>query len=100
MAQNGFSKTRLARMHDVMARHVERGNAPGVVTLVARRGDVHIDVIGTTAVDGDRPMQRDSIFRVTSMTKPVTAVAAMILVEECTLRLDDPVGELLPELAE
>jgi CubicO group peptidase (beta-lactamase class C family) len=86
-------------MHDVMAGHVERGWVPGLVTLVSRRGDVHVDAIGTTAVGGRDPMRRDTIFRITSMTKPVTAVAAMILVEECVLRLDDPVDGLLPELA-
>jgi CubicO group peptidase (beta-lactamase class C family) len=100
MASTGFSKDRLARLHDVMARHVECRDAPGVVALLARRGDVHVEVIGATAFDSDQPMRRDSIFRVTSMTKPVTAVAAMTLVEECVLRLDDPVDELLPELRE
>src|SRR5438105_2588230 len=100
MTTSGFSKVRLARMHDVMQRHVERRNTPGAVTLLARRGEVHLDVVGTTAFDIDRQMGRDTIFRVTSMTKPVTAVAAMALVEECALRLDDPVSELLPELAD
>jgi CubicO group peptidase (beta-lactamase class C family) len=95
----GLSKTRMDRMHDVMAAHVEHGAAPGVVTLVARGEDVHIDTVGTMAVDSRTPIQRDSIFRVSSMTKPVTAVAAMILVEECVLRLDDPVDEFLPEVA-
>ena len=72
---------------------------PGIVTLVSRRGEVHVDAIGMKAADGD-PMRRDTIFRIASMTKPITAVAAMILVEECTLRLDDPVDRLLPELAD
>ncbi len=94
----GLSKMRLGRMHDVMSRHVEDGAMPGLVTLVGRHGEVHVDVIGRIAFGG-APMQRDTIFRITSMTKPVTAVAAMILVEECKLRLDDPVDGLLPELA-
>ncbi len=94
----GLSKMRLGRMHDVMARYVEDGAMPGLVTLISRHGEVHVDVIGRNAFGG-APMQRDSIFRITSMTKPVTAVAAMILVEECKLRLDDPVDGLLPELA-
>ena len=94
----GLSKMRLGRMHDVMARYVEDGAMPGLVTLISRHGEVHVDVIGRNAFGG-APMQRDSIFRITSMTKPVTAVAAMILVEECKLRLDDPVDSLLPELA-
>ena len=100
MSNGGLSETRLARMHEVMARHVERGDVPGIVTLVGRRGEVHVDAIGTKAVGGGDPMQRDTIFRIASMTKPIAAVAAMILVEECRLRLDDPVDPLLPELAE
>jgi len=94
----GLSKMRLGRMHDVMARYVEDGAMPGLVTLISRHGEVHVDVIGRNAFGGGL-MQRESIFRITSMTKPVTAVAAMILVEECKLRLDDPVDSLLPELA-
>jgi CubicO group peptidase (beta-lactamase class C family) len=95
----GPSKTRLGRMHDVMTGHVEAGDMPGLVTLVSRRGEVHVDAIGRIAFDG-APMARDTIFRITSMTKPVTAVAAMILVEECRLRLDDPLDRWLPELAD
>jgi CubicO group peptidase (beta-lactamase class C family) len=95
----GLSKPRLGRLHDAMARHVNSGDVPGLVTLVSRRGEVHVDAIGTIAIDG-APMRRDSIFRITSMTKPVTAVAAMILVEQCKLRLDDPVDRWLPELAD
>jgi CubicO group peptidase (beta-lactamase class C family) len=87
-------------MHAVMAGHVERGALPGLVTLIGRRGEVHVDAIGTKALGGSEPIQRDTIFRITSMTKPITAVATMILVEECTLRLDEPVDRLLPELAD
>ena len=95
----GLSKPRLGRLHDVMAGHVETGDLPGVVTLVSRRGEVHVDAIGRIAIDG-APMQRDTIFRISSMTKPVTAVAAMILVEQCKLRLDEPLDRWLPELAD
>jgi CubicO group peptidase (beta-lactamase class C family) len=95
----GLSKSRLGRMHDVMAGHVESGEVPGLVTLVSRHGEIFADAIGRIAIGGP-PMQRDTIFRITSMTKPVTAVAAMILVEECRLRLDDPVDRWLPELAD
>jgi CubicO group peptidase (beta-lactamase class C family) len=70
-----------------------------LVTLVSRRGEVHVDAIGSIAIGG-APMARDTIFRITSMTKPVTAVAAMILVEECKLRLDDPLDRWLPELGD
>jgi CubicO group peptidase (beta-lactamase class C family) len=99
MSKGGLSESRLGRIHNVMTEYVERGVVPGLVTLVSRRGEVHVEAIGTKAIGGGGPMRRDTIFRITSMTKPVTAVAAMILVEECKLRLDDPVDWLLPELA-
>ena len=99
MSMGGLSKLRLGRMHEVLARHVERGEAPGVVTLLCRGGEVHVDAIGVKALGGRDPMRRDTIFRITSMTKPITAVAALILVEECKLRLDEPLDPWLPELA-
>lgn len=82
-----------------MVGYVERGDVPGIVTLVSRRGEVHVDAIGMTAAGGRDPIRCDTIFRITSMTKPITAAATMILVEECKLRLDEPVDRLLPELA-
>lgn len=100
MDNGGLSRVRLGRMHDVMVGHVERGAVPGIVTLVSRRGEVHVGAIGTKAVDGDDPMQSDTIFRIDSLTKPITAAAAMVLVEECKLRLDEPVDRWLPELAD
>ena len=100
MSGGGFSGAGLDRMRGVMAGHVERGHAPGIVTLVSRRGETRVDAVGTKAVGGGDPMGRDTIFRIASMTKPIAAVAAMILVEECRLRLDDPVDPLLPELAD
>jgi len=100
MSTAGLSRARLNRMHEVMAGYVERGDVPGLVTLVSRRGEVHVDVIGTQAIGNSPPMRRDTIFRISSMTKPITAAATMILVEECKLRLDEPVDALLPELAE
>src|SRR5713101_3765919 len=98
MSTAGLSGARLARMHDVMAGYVERGEVPGLVTLVSRRGEVHVDVIGTQAIGDSPSMRRDTIFRISSMTKPITAVATMILVEECKLRLDEPMDRWLPEL--
>jgi CubicO group peptidase (beta-lactamase class C family) len=86
-------------MRAVLARHVDAGTLPGLVALLCRRGEVHVEEIGTRAAGHRAPMRRDTIFRITSMTKPVTAVAAMILVEECRLRLDEPVDRWLPELA-
>src|SRR5262245_21841469 len=93
----GLSTARLKRMQDVMAGHVSSGGMPGMVLLVSRYGEVHADAIGNMAIGG-APMERDTIFRIASMTKPVAAVAAMILVVECKLRLDDPVDAFLPEL--
>src|SRR5207237_3107129 len=71
----------------------------GLGTRVSRRCEVHVDVIGTQAFGDSPPMRRDTIFRISSMTKPITAAATMILVEECKVRLDEPVDRLLPELA-
>lgn len=99
MSTGGLSKARLQRMHDVMAGHVASGRMPGLVTLISRRGETHVDAIGTLAFGSSAPMRRDTIFRIASLTKPITAAAAMILVEESKLRLDDPVDRLLPELA-
>jgi CubicO group peptidase (beta-lactamase class C family) len=82
-----------------MLRHVDTGRLPGLVAAISRRGAEHIDAIGTLGFDRAEPMQPDTLFRLASVTKPITAVAAMILVEECTLRLDDPVDDFLPELA-
>jgi len=96
---SGFSKTRLGRMHKIMSGYVERGEIPGMVTLVSRRGETNVDVLGTTSANGKDPIRRDTIFRIASLSKPVTAVGAMILVDECKLRLDEPVDRLLPELA-
>jgi CubicO group peptidase (beta-lactamase class C family) len=100
MSNGGLSRVRLGRMHDVMTDHVERGKVPGIVTLVSRRGEAHVDAIGTKAFGGSDSMRRDTIFRVASVTKPIVAAAAMILVEECALHLDEPVDWWLPELAD
>jgi CubicO group peptidase (beta-lactamase class C family) len=69
-----------------------------LVALIYQNGREHVETIGTMAFDGNVPMGRDTIFRLASTTKPITAVGAMILVEECKLRLDDPVDRWLPEL--
>ncbi|KAA2255938.1 beta-lactamase family protein [Solihabitans fulvus] len=99
MSAGGLSAARLGRMHDVLAGYVERGELPGLVAVVGRHGETNVDAIGRMSFDGD-PMRSDTLFRLASLTKPITAVAAMILVEECVLRLDEPVDRLLPELAD
>jgi CubicO group peptidase (beta-lactamase class C family) len=99
----GLSPKRLARVRDVLERHVDAGYIPGAVAVVARHGEVHIEATGTLAFEGAgsrTPMAADTICRIGSMTKPVVAACAMTLVEDCTLRLDEPVDELLPELAD
>jgi CubicO group peptidase (beta-lactamase class C family) len=98
MQSGGLSRMRLARMGEVMRNHVERGEAAGLVGLVARRDAVHIEVIGVEDIASRTPMRRDSLFRIASMTKPILAAAAMILVEEARIALDDPVERWLPEL--
>jgi CubicO group peptidase (beta-lactamase class C family) len=100
MSSGGLSKARLERMHEVMAGYVQRHEVPGLVTLLSRRGEVHVDALGMKSLAGGEPMRRDTIFRISSMTKPITAAATMILVEECKVRLDEPVDRLLPELAD
>jgi CubicO group peptidase (beta-lactamase class C family) len=94
------SQAGLGRLHDAMAARVAKGELPGMVTLVARGEDVHVDTIGTVAFGSSEPMRRDTIFRITSMTKPILALATMILVEDGVLDLDEPVDRLLPELAD
>ena len=100
MSDRGFTKAGLERLHEVMARHVDDGSHPGLVWMVARPGHVHVGEIGVAdARRGPRRCARDTIFRISSMTKPVTATATMMLVEDCRIRLDDPVDAWLPELA-
>lgn len=95
-----FSTARLERLHLALRRHVDSGYTPGIVALVHHAGHEHVEVMGSLAFNSPAPIGRDTIFRLASMTKPITAVAAMILVEECRLRLDDPVDTWLPELAD
>ena len=88
----------LGPIPDRLAPYVERGDVPGIVALVSRRGETRVEALGARALGG-APMGRDTIFRIASMTKPITAAATMLLVEDGTLHLDEPVERLLPELA-
>jgi CubicO group peptidase (beta-lactamase class C family) len=99
MSAGGLSKSRLGRMRDVMAGYVERGEVPGLVLAVSRRGERVVEPIGAADLDGT-PIRTDTIFRISSLTKPITAAATMMCVEECKLRLEEPVDRLLPELAD
>jgi CubicO group peptidase (beta-lactamase class C family) len=86
-------------LHTALARHVDRGDLPGLVALVACGDDVHVETIGHKAFDDPVPIERDAIFRIASITKPIAGVAALRLVEDGLMSLDDPVGRWLPELA-
>lgn len=99
MKDSALTRAVLDRLHQAMAARVESGSLPGIVTLVAQGDDVHVDVIGAMEFGGDRPMRRDTIFRITSMTKPILAAGTMLLVDDGRLALDEPVTSLLPELA-
>ncbi|WP_344580291.1 serine hydrolase domain-containing protein [Nonomuraea roseoviolacea] len=99
-SNGGFSAAGLRRLRDVLARHVDSGKIPGLVALVSRGEEAHVEAIGTMRHDGGAPMRRDTIFRMASTSKPVTMAAAMVLLDECRLRLDDPVDTWLPELAD
>jgi CubicO group peptidase (beta-lactamase class C family) len=83
----------------ILRRHIDAGYAPGAVALVAHRGAAEVMAIGEMAREAAAPMRTDAIFRISSMTKPVTAAAAMMLVEAGKLRLDQAVDRWLPELA-
>ncbi|MFI6918915.1 serine hydrolase domain-containing protein [Nonomuraea spiralis] len=87
------------RMRDVLGGFVARGEVPGLVGLVHHRGETHLVAEGTLESGGGAPVGGDSLFRIASLTKAVTAAAAMVLVEECVLRLDEPIDDLIPELA-
>lgn len=86
MTTNKLSKVGIADLHMTMTCHVERGDIPGIVTLIGRGDEIHVDAIGMKTVGGKEPMRRDTIFRIASITKPITAAANMILVDEGKLR--------------
>ncbi|NNM74654.1 serine hydrolase domain-containing protein [Enterovirga aerilata] len=97
----GMSRERLARIGDVITADIEKGLVPGAVTVVARRGRiVHFKAYGRRDPARDEPMERDAIFRIYSMTKPLVSVALMMLVEEGRLLLSDPLSAFVPEFAE
>ena len=96
----GMSSESLKSMARFVNRHIEAGHITGGVTLVARHGKlVHLEAHGQRGLDDARPMTTDALFRIFSMTKPITTVAAMMLYEEGYFHLNDPVAKYLPELA-
>lgn len=94
-----LTDTGIARLRSVLAHHVDSGKIPGLVALVQCGGRTHVEALGTMRHDGGALMARDTIFRMASVSKPVTMAATMVLLDECRLRLDEPVDEWLPELA-
>lgn len=94
-----FKTDGLAKLEADLEAHVRERQPPGLVALVSRGGKTHAFAVGTMAIGGP-PVPRDAIFRIASMTKPITAVAAMMLVEEGKLKLDEPIERLVPELAD
>ncbi|HBP15288.1 MAG TPA: hypothetical protein DD457_08790 [Gammaproteobacteria bacterium] len=96
----GLSSEGMATITEWSAKYVDEGKLAGMVTLVARRGDIlHFEAVGQRGSGDPRSLTRDALFRIYSMTKPVTSVAIMMLIEDGKLRLDDPVAKYLPELA-
>lgn len=94
-----FKAGALARLEANLKAHIADGQPPGLVALLSRGGETHVLAAGAMTMGGP-PIARDAIFRIASMTKPITAVAAMMLVEEGKLRLDEPIDRLAPELAQ
>ena len=94
-----FTPDGLARLHAAAAQHVGDAKVPGLVALVARGDDVHVEALGRLSIDGPL-VARDSLFRIASTTKPITGAATLALVDEGLLALDEPVDRLLPELAQ
>jgi CubicO group peptidase (beta-lactamase class C family) len=96
----GLTPEGIEALDAALAGHVARGSLPGLVALVASGGDVHVAALGHKAFGDGQPIGRDAIFRIASITKPIAGVAAMLLIEDGAMALDDPVGRWLPELAE
>ena len=95
----GFDGDALASIDAIVEAAVEQGQVPGIVAAVARGKAMHVTVAGVMAIGG-APMQRDTLFRITSMTKPITAAAVLSFVDDGLLKIDDPVDRWLPELAD
>lgn len=94
----GLSSERLGRVHEAVQRHIDAQNICGAVTIVARRGRIaHFEAHGVMDLESKKPMAKDAVFRLASMTKPITSVAVMMLVEEGKIRLNDPVSRFIPE---
>src|SRR5215467_4375546 len=94
----GISSQRLQRIHELMQRHIDAGNISGSVTLVTRNGRIaHLEAQGLMDIETKKPMTKDAMFRIMSMTKPVVGVAVLMMIEEGKVRLNDPISRFIPE---
>jgi len=94
----GLSSERLKRITELMQRHIQAGTFPGAVTLLARNGRiVHFEAHGLMDIETKKPMQKDAIFRIMSMTKPIVGVSVLMMVEDGKVHLTDPVSKFIPE---
>ena len=97
----GFSSDRLGRVSELSRMYVDEGKLAGLVTMLARGGKTfHFEAAGAMDVEAGKPMELDTIFRIYSMTKPITSAAVMMLHEEGHFHLDDPVSTFIPELGD
>src|SRR5262245_48333667 len=93
----GLSSERLGRITDMMKRHIAAGEISGGVTLVMRHGKIaHLEATGVTDIETKKPMTKDAVFRIASMTKPFVGVSIMMMMEEGKLRITDPVSKYIP----
>ncbi len=94
----GLSSERLLRINQMIQRYIDDGQITGAITMVSRRGKVaHFEAQGQMDLEKKTPMRKDAIFRIASMSKPITGVAILMLMEEGKLRLTDPVSRFIPE---
>ncbi|HEY2381937.1 MAG TPA: serine hydrolase domain-containing protein [Terriglobia bacterium] len=99
--QVGLSSERLKRVHDLMERRIAARDISGAVTLVARNGQIaYLDAQGVMDIETNKPMTKDAIFRIASMTKPIVGTAILMMMEEGKVRLTDPVSRFIPEFKE
>ena len=99
MTADGFQDGAEQRIATALSRHVDAGHLPGAAFGVSRRGETHVRAVGSCEVGG-APMPPDALFRITSMTRPITAFATLLLVERGLIALDEPVDRVLPELTD
>jgi len=95
----GLSGARLVKVDLLTQQYIDEGKLPGTVTMVARRGELaHFECHGKMDIEADKDVHEDTIFRIYSMSKPITTVGAMMLYEQGLFELNDPVSKYIPEL--